>query len=283
MLNTLTAAMIASLALSPQQADTTFAVDANGRLELQNVWGSASIDTWDRAEMRVEADFDDSDARLDIRKSGSAVIITAEGEYGEPVGVEYTITIPNRMSVELDGVELEAEVRGVGGSVAINSVEGVIVVDGGSGNVSVNAVDGDISVENANGNVSVNAVDGDVILGRIEGNLSVQAVDGMIEMTSISSNSVEASTVDGDITFEGRIEDDGRYFLSTHDGDLTITVQDGANARVSVATFSGELEADFPIRVEGDIGRKRFSFTLGSGSALLELSAFDGTISLVRP
>ena len=282
MLNTLTAAMLASLALSPQQADTTFAVDANGRLELQNVWGGATIETWDRSEMRVEADLED-DARLEIRQSGSSVIITAEGEYGEPVSAYFEITIPRQMSVELDGVELEASVKGVGGSVAINSVEGEIEVDGGSGNVAVNAVDGNVTVRNANGNITVNAVDGDVILGDLNGNISVQAVDGEIQLNRISSSSVEASTVDGDITYVGRIEDDGRYFLSTHDGDLSVTVQDGANARVSVATFSGELEADFPIRMEGDIGKKRFSFTIGNGSALLELSSFDGTISLVRP
>lgn len=282
MLNTLTTAMLATLALSPQQADTTFAVDANGRLELQNVWGGASISTWDRAEMKVEAELED-DARLDIRQSGSSVIIGAEGEYGEPVGAYYTITIPRQMSIELDGVELEADVRGIGGSVAINSVEGDISVDGGSGNVAVNAVDGYVTVKNANGNVAVNAVDGDVTFGDIDGNLSVQAVDGDIVMTGISSSSVEASTVDGDISYQGRIEDSGRYFLSTHDGDLTVTIQEGANARVSVATFAGELEADFPIRVEGDIGKKRFSFTIGDGSAVIELSAFDGTISLVRP
>lgn len=282
MLSTMAAVMLASLALTPQSADTTFAVDANGRLELRNVWGSAVVDTWDRAEMRIDADLE-TDARLEIRRSGSEIIVSAEGEYGEPVNADYRITIPRSMSVELNGVELEAEVTGVGGSVAINTVEGYVTVSGGNGNVAVNAVDGDVSVENASGNIAVNAVDGDVMLSNIDGVLSVQTVDGEIQMTGISSNAVEASTVDGDITYQGRIEDDGRYFLSTHDGDITVTVQDGANARVSVATFSGELEADFPIRMEGDIGRKRFSFTLGNGSALLELSAFDGTISLVRP
>jgi DUF4097 and DUF4098 domain-containing protein YvlB len=91
------------------------------------------------------------------------------------------------------------------------------------------------------------------------------------------------NTVDGDLTYRGTIHDDGRYFLSTHDGDITVTVPDGTNARVSVSTFSGDMEADFPVTLSGDIDQRSFSFTIGTGKALLEISTFDGMIQLERP
>jgi hypothetical protein len=49
---------------------------------------------------------------------------------------------------------------------------------------------------------------------------------------------------------------------------------------VSIATFDGELVSDIPIQIEGDISKRRFSFTMGTGRALVELSSFDGEIRL---
>ena len=65
----LTAAML--LAVTPaQQADTTFAVDANGRLQVTQIEGELSVTAWDRSEMRVVAEYDDEEGRIEIRDSG---------------------------------------------------------------------------------------------------------------------------------------------------------------------------------------------------------------------
>ena len=56
-----------------------------------------------------------------------------------------------------------------------------------------------------------------------------------------------------------------------------------ANATVSIATFNGEFESEFPVTLTEARKGKRFSFTLGSGSAQVTLESFQGTIRLVRP
>jgi DUF4097 and DUF4098 domain-containing protein YvlB len=282
MIANLAAALLASLTLV-QQSDTTFAVDAAGRLEVNQHEGTVVVTTWDRAEMRVHGDYDDEEAQLKIRSSGSEVRLEVTGEWGEPVWADLEITVPQAMAIEINGVSLEVSIQGAGGDVSVSSVEGGIEVSGGSGNVALNSVDGDVTVSGASGNMAINAVDGVVSLTDARGNIAVQAVDGDVALEGIESDHVEANSVDGDISYRGTINDGGRYFLSTHDGDLFVTIPDGTNARVSVATFSGELQADFPITMEGDVGKKRFSFTIGTGKALIELSAFDGTIQLVRP
>ncbi len=73
-----TAAILAALAPA-QQADTTFAVDAGGRLEVSQIEGEISVTAWDRAEMRVVAHYDQDDGTLDIRQSGSTVHLSAKG------------------------------------------------------------------------------------------------------------------------------------------------------------------------------------------------------------
>jgi hypothetical protein len=55
------------------------------------------------------------------------------------------------------------------------------------------------------------------------------------------------------------------------------------SAMVSVSTFSGDFESDFPVPVRETRKGRRFSFTLGAGSAQVSLESFQGTIRLVKP
>jgi len=275
----LTAAMLAALAPA-QQADTTFAVEIGGRLEVTQIEGVISISAWDRSEMRVIADYDEDEGRLDIRQSGSTVRVSAKGEWGEPVYAEFEISVPRGMALEMAGASLEVGIEGSAGDVSVSTAEGDITVAGGSGNVALNAVDGSVTVDGASGKIAINAVDGDVSVTASDGAIALTAVDGDVILADITSDNVSVNAVDGDISYDGTIADGGRYVLSTHDGDLDVLIPDGANARISIDTFSGELDTDFAVELEGDFGKKRISFTVGTGKALVELSAFDGTISL---
>jgi DUF4097 and DUF4098 domain-containing protein YvlB len=270
--------MLAALAPA-QQADTTFAVDAS-RLEINQLEGVVSITGWNRDEMRVIATYDEDEGQLDIRQSGGTIHVAAKGEWGEPVYGELELSVPRGMAIEMIGVSLEVSIEGSAGDVTVSTVEGDISLDGGSGNVALSAVDGSVTLAAASGKIAVNAVDGDVSVSESDGAIAVTAVDGDVILEGITSDNVSVNAVDGDIGYEGTIEDGGRYVLSTHDGDLDVMIPGGANARISIDTFSGELDTDFPVELEGDFGKKRISFTVGTGKALVELSAFDGTISL---
>jgi hypothetical protein len=84
------------------------------------------------------------------------------------------------------------------------------------------------------------------------------------------------------MVYDGTIRPGGRYRLATHNGDVTIGIPAGTDARVSVSTFQGDFESDFPVTLTERRG-KRFEFTLGKGSAAIDLESFQGTIRLSRP
>ncbi|MEE9208703.1 MAG: DUF4097 family beta strand repeat-containing protein [Gemmatimonadota bacterium] len=275
--------LLAALAMS-QQTDTTFAVDTNARVSLRSHEGSVRVDTWARNEVRIVAWFDDSDdeGRVEVRRKGSDVTLRPRSRWGAPTDARIELTIPRSAAIEITGVDLEIICEGVGGDVAVHSVEGDIRVTGGDGNIALNSVDGDIWLRGASGNIAVVVVDGSISLEDIEGTVAVQGVDGDIRLDGIRSSRVSVNTVDGDIRFSGPIRDGGQYGLSTHDGDLTVLIPRASNARVTVSTFSGEFEANFPVELTGEIGRRKFSFTMGTGRASLSLSAFDGLIQLIQ-
>ena len=63
---------------------------------------------------------------------------------------------------------------------------------------------------------------------------------------------------------------------------MSVSIPERANVTVSVATFSGDFDSSFPVTLK-DKQKHRFTFTLGTGSARLELESFDGSINLRRP
>jgi DUF4097 and DUF4098 domain-containing protein YvlB len=276
--------MLAAAALQ-QQTDTTVPVPRGGRLELDVQAGSIRVTTWERSELRVRAEHGSRD-RIEVEVHGSIVTVSASRRYGVPAIVDYDLTVPRGMSLELGGVESEIVIEGPVGDVDASSVEGGITITGVTGTVTANSVEGDILVTGGTGAIRVTGVDGEIRISDAKGEVVVETVDGDVTLDNVDGTSVDAGTVDGTVVYRGTIHDGGRYRLTSHDGDIRLEVPAAVNAMVSVATFEGSFEADPAFRVELTQVRpgKRFTFTLGSGNnpARVELESFDGSIQLVR-
>ncbi len=91
-------------------------------------------------------------------------------------------------------------------------------------------------------------------------------------------------TVNGNISYDGPIKDKGIYRLTTHNGVIAMAVPEKVDATLMVRTYNGGFRSTFPIKLGDDQNpHKRFTLTLGSGSAHIELESFGGTILLRRP
>jgi DUF4097 and DUF4098 domain-containing protein YvlB len=122
-----------------------------------------------------------------------------------------------------------------------------------------------------------------VTLTNVRGDISASSVSSSVYLEGIESSDVRAETTSGGVYYDGTIVDGGRYTLSTHSGDVVVSIPDGINATFGVSTFSGNLDTEFPVTVTGTRSRGRpFSFTMGNGSARVELQSFSGDIELTR-
>ena len=276
----LTLATLASLALA-QETDTTFAVQPGARLDVNNFGGEIAVRAWNENRVRIRASHSSRD-RIDVSFGATTISVRSEGRRGPSQMVEYEISVPAWMALNLSGTYTDIIVAGTQAAVAAETVEGDITLDGGSGTVTLKSVEGGVTVTGTHGNVDANSVEGEIHITGASGEIVAETVDGDIVLENIQSSSVDANTVDGDITYDGPIRDNGRYRFATHDGDLAVSVQEQANVSVAVATFDGDFNACFPVQVTGQ-RKHRFSFTIGTGSARLELESFSGDIKLCRP
>ena len=279
----LLALICGTLALTaPQQVDTTMNVGRGQRLDVNAYGGEVTVRAWNRNAIRVEASTSDRE-RVELSSSATAVSVRTQGRHGPPDNIELRITAPPWMALTLSGVNTSVKVEGIRAPITVETVEGEVDVTGGEGLVSLRSVQGSVTLRGARGRINVNSVNEDVEVAGSSGEVVAQTVNGEITIQVVDAPSVDASTVNGDISYSGPIRAGGRYDLTTHNGDITLTVPEGTSAGVAVSTFSGEFESEFPVPLRNTRKGKGFSFTLGSGSAQVTLESFQGTIQLVRP
>jgi len=275
-----TLATFTALALA-QQTDTQIAVRPGTRLEVNNYGGGIVVKAWSQNAVRVHAEHSSRDY-VDVTLGPSTLVVRASSRRGAPGVVDYTINAPVWMALNLSGMSTDIEVDGTQAAVTAETVNGEIKCRGGAGYVSLKSVEGAIALQQAKGRVEVNTVNEDVTLTDISGDITAETVSGGIVLEGIESANVDVSTVSGDVLYQGTIKDAGHYRFSTHNGDVTLAVPEKTNATISVATFNGDFDSSFPVSVTGTT-KHRFGFTIGSGSARIDLETFNGDIRLRRP
>jgi hypothetical protein len=296
-------AVLAALALA-QQTDTTFAVSAEARLDLGNYAGEVVIRTWERQAVRLRATHSSrdriaiapsmsvvrvraeswrgsSERDMDVDTEGSRVAVRVERP-GRPSIVNFDLTVPARMALDLSGPYTDVRVEGAEGEVTVKVNEGDVTVRGGAGNVSAQSVEGDLRLENTRGRVRAVGIDGSIWILGASGEVFAETTDGSITLERMNATTVEASSVDGDIVYAGPIEVGGWYSLVTHDGDVRLFIPEDTSARITVARYEGEFVSDFPVTLPPRSQGRRATFTLGAGSARIEVETFEGDIEIRR-
>jgi hypothetical protein len=186
-----------------EELHKTYALAADGRVELDNINGAVHISTWGRNEVKVDAvKYADTkerldDARIEIDSASDYLTIRTKyrdhdqtfnwGSHNNPAGVEYTLTVPR--SARLDEIKL---------------INGALDVTGVSGEVHASCINGRLEAHNLSGRAELSTINGrlDARFDQLAGSrVELNSVNGSVELTipSDSKAEVEASTVSGGI------------------------------------------------------------------------------------
>ena len=282
MLTTFAAAVLVSLAPLQGQTDTTFAVPAGASLSVNNFGGSIIVHAWTQNRVKVHAEHGSRGA-IEASLVGNTVTLKASSRHGAPSIVDFEITVPQDMALTLSGTYTEIEVDGVRGAISAETVDGSVNVRGGSGIITLHSIQGSVTLADATGRIEVNSVNDGVELSNVSGQIKAETTNGDMTLMGIKSSSVDASTINGDVEYEGTVSDGGTYSFNSHNGDITVSIPEGANVTLSVATANGDIDPSFPLPLTRTEGKHRYTFKLGTGSARMEVESFQGDIQLRRP
>jgi len=266
------------------RVDTTFAFDKNGSVNVSVAAGEIIVTGWSRNELRIRASSDDDN----IRFSGSSSRVTLDvGGSRRNADARFEITVPFGARVNAQTRSGDIKVHGTRGPVEAHAQNGDIDIDEVLTRLDVSSLSGDVTAKNIGGDVTVNSVNGEVRLTEVRGGVDVTSVSGEIDLRGVVAKSVRAKTTSGEVRFEGSIDPAGRYDFSSNSGDIGLRIPRDASAQLTVSTWSGAIDSQFPIVLRpgdaqsiGTTKSKRYVFDIGGGGARITVEAFSGDITI---
>ncbi len=126
-------------------------------------------------------------------------------------------------------------------------------------------------------------VSGRIDAENVKGSVETETVSGDIELMNISdAMDVKAKVVSGSVVYVGDLKAEGRYFLKTHSGDVKMILPSDSKFDLEANTFSGSISTDFKLDPSATIKKKEIDGVVNGGGAKVDLSAFSGTIKIMK-
>lgn len=262
------------------RVDTTFAFSKDGSVSVSIPEGEIIVRGWADARVQIKATSERDNIRLDATGSHLTLETSGGGD------ARFEVTVPYGVRVQARAQSGDVSVRGTRGEVEASSQSGDVSVSDAVRRLEVSSLSGDVGAEHVNGDVAIHSVSGDAKLADVTGDIEIESVSGDVTIDGAVAKYVRAHTTSGGVSYRGTIDPQGRYELVSHSGDVDITIPQGTGAQLTVSTWSGSVESDFPITLRpgehgiGSATAKRFTFEIGNAAARISLESFSGDINI---
>jgi DUF4097 and DUF4098 domain-containing protein YvlB len=254
----------------------------------------------DRSELgRVQVTVDDRAGRVDVRTEYEQNR-TERNRQGDHVSVDYTVTVPASVSVDVHSVSGSVKVTGVHGSLRAETVSGEMTINDAPRLEAAKTVSGDVSLTavTADGDLSAASVSGSVRAKGVKARgLDLGSVSGDINVSDVTCERLGVKTVSGGVEYAGGITKGGRYEINAHSGTVRLQLANPAGFELNANSFSGSIRSELPLTIGGDAARRddpsprgrrdsasshAMRATFGDGSATLVVRTFSGDIIITK-
>jgi DUF4097 and DUF4098 domain-containing protein YvlB len=129
-------------------------------------------------------------------------------------------------------------------------------------------------------NLDADTHNGGISVEGVEGKMELHAVNGGISLREVGGD-VRAETTNGGVTAQlsGSTWKGEGLDLSTTNGGVGLEIPRGYNAQLETGTVNGGMNIDFPITVQGFIGR-RITTKLGNGGPRVRAMTTNGGVRI---
>lgn len=131
----------------------------------------------------------------------------------------------------------------------------------------------DLDLETHNGGIDI---------ADVRGEIRFEALNGGVDLMRVSGDVVGHTTNGGlHVELDGSRWSGEGLDVETRNGGVTLVVPESYSARLETGTVNGGIDIDFPITVQGRIGR-RLSTTLGEGGPTVRAVTTNGGVEIRR-
>lgn len=130
--------------------------------------------------------------------------------------------------------------------------------------LSLRTTNGGISIDNVNSRVELKTTNGGLKLSRMAGEVEGRTTNGGV-----------------DVDLDGSGWQGSGLELETTNGGVHVSVPANYNAHLDTGTTNGRVSIDFPVMVQGNVGRT-VSTDLGTGGATIRVRTSNGGVKISR-
>ncbi len=239
-------------------------VGASPRIQIRTVEGDLRLVGWEAEEILLKVDAD----ALSLQQDEQLIAVSAS--------TDLSLNVPKNASVQVHTVDGDMSVRGLSGSLEVESVNGDASLRD-MGSVTLGAVDSDFSLRGAKGDVFIRSVGGDASLRDVGGSLRLDSVSDDLSVREVGGG-VKVD-VDEDVIIHLNPRPGQEYAITAGDDILLILP---VEANVTLAIRADDINIDWPGIVTHEEGDSRV-VTLGNGAARVELDAGGDVVVTNRP
>ncbi|MCJ7717076.1 MAG: hypothetical protein MUO54_11240, partial [Anaerolineales bacterium] len=234
----------------------TIPMEDLSKLEVVSVGGNLYLTGWNQDEIRIK-DMSD-EVRIDKKKKQTEVHFPQDA----------IIHVPHNLLMNIQAVQGDASIRGIGCDLAIKSVGGDLsLVDVNS--ISAGSVGGDVFARRVQGDLRVENTGGDGILENITGQVGLAEVGGDLHIERITGGIDAKAGGDGTVDFNPVPWQAYQIIVG---GSLSVTMPGDTNADLNINSSNQDITVklgDLDLKIK----EREFVQKLGEGGPSIMLSA----------
>ncbi len=259
---------------------------ADGRLQVENLAGSVTVTTWDKAELHISGELGDEVEKLEILETSSGVQVRVRNRRNirNVDATHLRLTMPASASLSVASVSADLTASGLSNQeLVLTTVSGDIEVQADTGRLELESVSGDIRFSGNTRRSAIETVSGRIDLTGLTAEISVSTVSGDVKLTAADVSRGRFETVSGKVALNANVADGGRLKAQSMSGDVVLVLPASQQAEFSAQTFSGKIRTGFGKASEKSFGAgSSLSHRQGSNGASIGLESFSGDIRLEK-
>ncbi len=279
--------VLPNIGLTGEMVNQSLAVEKNGLIYIDIPRGHIKVVGWDKAEVMVQGELDDTSKQLTFTNQQEKTLIklnTEEKKYWGDAS-ELTIFMPKTSLLRFKGIDTGFDVSKLISDIEGKTISGDLTVSKSTGKITLSVVSGDVKILQSSGLAKIQSVSGMVDFSGDFEQVFIKSMSGDVKADISGAEKLALKSVSGDLKVTGLVKSNAQIKLTTVNGDISYRVDNGLDAKCElISQFGGDIDNQLTddLPTEASLHKKTLSFVSGQGLGTITMNTVTGSITIKK-
>ena len=268
-----------------EKVDRTLDVQPNGTLYIYNTRGQLQIEGWDKSQIQVVGELDDSAKQLVFKTKGAKALIKIPLERGHQRGhgSDLKVFVPRQTQVRFKGVNTNYYFSGLEAKLEGHTINGNLMVKQVHADMMLSSVSGAVKVYDSSGKAVMESVSGKLNLSGKFDKAHLKSMNGNILANIDAIEVLKVENVSGNTAINGELQNNAKVKLNSVSGDIRYVAKGEFTGECEVASKFGGVISNFLTKDKPwkeKLQQRKLKFVSGDGTGKLLMNTVSGSVIL---